>query len=612
MADGALATQSNPRKSKKAVEEQVEWLKQRYDDLHGSSERTNFASHWQEIAELVSPRKVDFVGVRQPGEKRMVKVYDSTAIHSNELLAAGLHGMATNPASKWFSLRLVGVRIPGPDGKAIDANDLPIVQKYLSDVEDIMWQRLYQPGTNFTTTLHEVYLDMGAFGSAVMFLGQRDDGGLLFEARALAECVIAENAEGRVDTLFRKTEYTVRQLMQMERIADWEVSDQVRDKAKTKKLDEKVFVIHAVYPREDRDTTLSKPGPKDMPYASVYFEHETGHRLSESGFPEFPYMVPRWSKYSGEVYGRSPGMLALPDVKMLQAMMLTVIKAAQKIVDPPLWLRDDGVIGQVRTIPGGINYWRGDPNQGVMLQPVAGQALPVTLEMLEDLRNRIRSTFYVDVLQFASDADMTATEVMQRTSERMRLLGPLEGRLQSELLGPLIERMFGILNRMELLPPAPKEIQEQEFTVEYVSPLATAQKQQAVAGIVQAMTALGQSLGPEGAMQVAMKRIDPVKLLEYLWDLFNNDPDLLLDEEAMEQATQMQQTMQSLQVGQPMMDMADKGTKAIANLSKANGPQGGMDIGAFMASLKENIAKDPRAQQELQSLMQGQMPEPAA
>ncbi|MEG7671087.1 portal protein, partial [Listeria monocytogenes] len=77
---------------------------------------------------------------------------------------------------------------------------------------ETMWHRIYQPGTNFTTALHEVYLDLGSFGTSVMYVGQRDDGGLLFEPRALAECVIAENSEGRVDTVFRKTKYTVRQM----------------------------------------------------------------------------------------------------------------------------------------------------------------------------------------------------------------------------------------------------------------------------------------------------------------------------------------------------------------------------------------------------------------
>ena len=591
-------------------EAHIEILKRRYDSLKAQTERTNCEDHWQQVAEVMAPRKLDFVGMRTAGDKRMNRVYDSTGIHSNDLLAAGLHGMATNPASKWFSLRLVSEKVTGPDGQETDINQVPAVQKYLAMVEELMWARIYQPGTNFTTALHETYLDLGAFGTAIMFVGQRDDGGLLFEPRALAECLIAENSEGRVDTVFRKTKYTVRQMMQMAKSKanpdGWDVSPQVRDLYEQQKYDDPVYVIHAVYPRAERD-----PGKRDrdnMPWASCYFEHEACHLLEMSGFPEFPYLTPRWSKYAGEVYGRSPGMVALPDVKMLQAMMLTVIKAAQKAVDPPMWLRDDGIVGQTRTIPGGINYWRGNPGDGVMVMPVDVRGLPVTMEMMENLRNRIRTTFFVDVLQFTSDADMTATEVMQRTAERMRLLGPLIGRLEAELLGPMVERIFGILNRMGLLPPAPKEIQDKEFTVEYVSPIATAQKQMAANGIMQAMSVVAGVVGPEGAMMLAQKKINLEKVVDWAWDLFNNPPDLLKDEEALDEAAQQEQAMQALQMGQPAMDMMSKGAGAVKQIADAQAQ--GADISGLIGEFQTQLGNDPKAMAQMQALMNGQTPTP--
>ena len=96
-----------------------ESLKRRYDALKGNGERTQFEAHAQEIAEVVSPRKNDFVGLRTAGEKKMNRVLDPTGIHANEMLAAGLHGMATNPSTKWFSLRMVGMRIQSEDGLTI-------------------------------------------------------------------------------------------------------------------------------------------------------------------------------------------------------------------------------------------------------------------------------------------------------------------------------------------------------------------------------------------------------------------------------------------------------------------------------------------------------------
>ena len=291
---------------KQSVEELVASLKRRYDAMKTTSERTQFESHAQEIAEVVSPRKTDFVGMRTDGEKRMNMVLDPIGIHANEMLAAGLHGMATNPASKWFSLRMVGTeRWQSPDGETHTINDMPEVQKYLADVEEIMWQRLYQPGTNFTSALHEFYLDLGAFGNAILFLGQRAGGGLVFESRSLAECVFDENAEGRIDTVYRCTEYTVRQMTQM---AEWDISPDVKDAARAEKWDDKIKIIHAVFPRHERDR--GKKNRTNMAFASIYFEHKSGHLLEESGFPEFPYLLGRWSKYSSELHGRGPGMTA--------------------------------------------------------------------------------------------------------------------------------------------------------------------------------------------------------------------------------------------------------------------------------------------------------------
>jgi hypothetical protein len=564
----------------------VEAYKRRYDRL--KADRGTWESHWEEIAEYELPSLMGFTGSRAVGEKRMQKIFDSTGVHSVELLAAGLHGLATNPASKWFSLRMADE----------DLNENESVKEYLSAVEKRMWSAVYAPGTNFTTALHECYMSMGAFGTAVMFIGQREDGGLHFHCRSLSECVLAENSEGVVDTLYRCFEYTVRQMLQLEKSDGWKVSDKVRALADGDKWDDNVKIIHVVGPRSDRDYAIKNPGPDEMPFASCYFEHDTGHKLEESGFPEFPFLAPRWSKSPGEIYGRSPGMTALPDIKMLQAMMLTIIKAAQKIADPPLFIPDDGVMGPVRTVPGGLNFYRG--SREIFPLPTSN-GLPLEFEMMESLRNRIRSTFYTDILQINTDTDMTATEVVQRTQERMRLLGPMVGRLEAELLGPLVARVFGILHREGKLPIPPEEIQDQDFTVEYVSPIATAQKQTEAHGM-QMVWQMLVPFGPEIAAQIIQKNQNIDRTYAYLWDLFNNDPKLLKTEEERGQEGALDQAQQAAALAGPAADALQKTTGAVQNLANANA-QEGTDLGAGVEAIRAHAERNPELVKQLRAAM---------
>lgn len=486
-------------------------LCQRYDELKG--QRGTFESHWEEIAENIYTRRMGFVGERTVGEKRTTKIYDGTPLQALELLAAGLHGMATNPASRWFSLRIIGE----------DAED-DNIREYLSAVEDRLFSEMHSPSSSITTHLHELYMDYAAFGTGIMFIGKTKEDKLLFQTRSLAECMIDENAEGVVDTVIRKFKMSVRQCFQK-----WgdKCPKEVKDKYAEGKFTEPVEILHAVCPREERES--GKKDAMNMPFASVYLDYKSKETLSESGFEEFPYAVPRWYKVTGETYGRSPGMSALPDCKMLHSVMKDVAVASQLAVRPPLNVPDEGHIGPVRTIPGGLNFYRGEREISPMMtgvQPAVG------LDFLQDLRNRVLSTFFVDQLQMVGDADMTATEVMQRTQERMRLLGPILGRMESELLGPLIARVFGILSRLERLPEQPEELDGVEWTVEYTSPIALAQRGQKVELAMRWLMMMGGAAqGIPSVGQALMKRFDGEGFIEWSAREMSVDPALIIDED---------------------------------------------------------------------------------
>jgi hypothetical protein len=274
-----------------------------------------------------------------------------------------------------------------------------------------------------------------------MFIGERD-GRPVFQSRHLKELYIDLNADGEVDTVYRCFDMTARQIEQRASGGYgpvWVMPKAVSDALAADKPNQKFEIIHGVYPRSDRDR--KKKTRDNMPFASTYVFREGKEILDEGGFEEFPYAIFEWSKVPGETYARGPGWTALPDVKMLQSMMRVHIRAGQKSVDPPLLLDDDAVLGPLRTMPGGINYKRPGSEVGAMRHE---GRLDLSFEMMQDVRNRIGQIFYSDIVRpFTERTNETATEVMQRVQQQMRLLGPVLGRLE-HFLGQIVAREYGI------------------------------------------------------------------------------------------------------------------------------------------------------------------------
>lgn len=526
------------------VNKLVATLDRRYQDL--SNSRTNWEKHWQELADYMLPRKADITKKRTQGDKRTDLIFDGTAIHAVELLASSLHGMLTSPSTPWFSMRY---RNPG-----LQRNDA--ANEWLEICLDQMYQHFNR--SNFQQEVHELYYDLVVFGTAAIYVdGDKD--GLRFAARHIAEICISEDAEGRVDTVYRKFKMTARAMAQ--RFGEDGLPTAVLKDVEKEPYNEHE-IVHAIYPRPDAKGRAAK----NKPVASVYYHKATKFLLSESGFDEFPFMVPRFVKDSVSTYGRSPSMTALPDVKMLNKMSETTIRAAQKQVDPPLMAPDDGFMLPIRTTPGSLNFYRAGTRD--RLEPLQiGANNPLGLNMEEQRRNAIRQAFYVDQLLLSQGQAMTATEVLQRNEEKMRLLGPVLGRLQSELLQPLISRSFALLLRAGLLPAAPEELQGQDIDIEYVSPLAKAQK----------LTDLQSMLrGFEVMMQVAeiapvMDYLDTDRLVQYLVEVTGIPARVIRSDDEVKKIRRQQAQAQAQQAQMQQQMMESEQAKNVAPLLKAAG-----------------------------------------
>jgi len=443
-----------------------EYIKKRVDAL--ASDRGTWEVNWQEILDYVMPRKADVVTLRTKGEKRTEVLFDSTAITANNLLAASLQGTLTSPSLPWFSIKLRDEQL----------NENRAVQLWLEDTARRMYDTFNK--TNFNTEVHEMYLDLCSIGTGALFVEEGNNGfekdGIHFNTLHIAEYYIQENINGKVDTLYRKYKLTARQAVQ--EFGEKNVGEKIIQAAK-EKPDQKFNFIHAVEPTEDYKRATGKSATK-LPFHSCHVCEEDKMVVRTGGYNEFPYLVPRWSKATGEIFGRSPSYNALPDIKTLNKAVEIGLKAWAKAIDPPLLVQDDGVIGRVRTTPAGITVVRHD---GAIKPLQIGSNWQITDLKENQLRTAIRQAYYSDQLQLQEGPQMTATEVQVRYELMQRLLGPTLGRFQSEFLNPLIDRVFGIMYRAGALLPEPQIIRGSEMDVEYVGPLARSQRMEEAVAI---------------------------------------------------------------------------------------------------------------------------------
>ena len=541
-----------------------EYIKKRCSKME--AERHTWEDHWQEILDYTMPRKADITFVRSKGEKRTERLFDSTAITAANLLASSLQGTLTSPSLAWFHLKL----------RNQDLNEDRNIQLWLEDTARRMYDTFND--TNFNTEVHELYLDLCSIGTAALFV-EESDTGIHFSALHIAEYYIQENTAGKVDTLYRKYKLTARQAVQ--EFGEDNVGEKVK-KAAGDSPEKKFNFIHAVEPTEDYERALGKAGTK-LPFHSCHVCVEDKMKVRVGGYNEFPYLVPRWSKATGEIFGRSPAYNALPDIKTLNKAVEIGLKAWAKAIDPPLLVQDDGVIGRVRMTPAGITVVRSD----TAIKPLQIGANWQITDMKEtQLRTAIRQAYYSDQLQLQEGPQMTATEVQVRYELMQRLLGPTLGRFQSEFLNPLIERVFGIMLRAGVLLPPPEEIGDSTIDVEYVGPLARSQRmEEAVAVERLYQLAMNVAQADPGIMDL----IDHDEAIRIRATLLGVPKTILRGRDEVDEMRQMraqqQQQMMEMQQAQAQAETMKTGAQAAQTMADPQLAEMGDAIAAEMEGL---------------------------
>ncbi len=443
-----------------------------YTKLDG--DKGTLKSHLREISEFMLAIKFLYDQYVEGG-KRQSNIYDGTAIRAHRVFANGLYGNLSPQSVPWFMLTTKNKTL------AENAN----VKFWLADTTERLRNAINS--SNAPLALQQVYRAEGWAGTAIMYIEPGRRYAINCQTFSVGNCCIMEDADGVVDSVYRLEKFTARQM-----VMKWgvKVSEKVEKAYKDDKKDEQFEVIHAVYPRDDYN--WRKMDNMNMPWASVYVERESKNILSESGYQEFPFACPRWEKDDGEVYGRAPGMDALPDGKMLNQMCYDNMRGIQKAIDPPLLASKESAISSTNTKAGGVIYHKsGEAPQALQ----SGSRFDIAMDYVNEYRQAVRDAFYHDLFLALAQQDnqqKTAYEVRQIVEEKLSILGPALGRQQTELFDPFLTRVFWILYRAGYLLPVPRELAGQGLSVEYVGRLALAMKSQETQATGQVLTFVGQ------------------------------------------------------------------------------------------------------------------------
>lgn len=423
----------------------------RYEELNTAKQP--WKSLYQRLGEVFLTRKANFTRTITPGEFLGEDLYDNSGQFAAMLCASVLFSLTWPDTTRAFRIKPVRrlANIPG-------------IEELFRFWNEELQSAFDNPRAGFRINMSEFFNEYVIFGTSGIgiFDGPENDASLpfIFSTWDLKNLCISENYQGFVDTIYHEEEYTVAQLVQEYGIGA--VHGNVRKSYNDGKYDDKITVLKVIEPRKltpsdyKQDGSL-KEGVLSLPYRSVYIDMTNNHIMKESGFNEFPIAVGRMFKMQNEVFGRSCGMMALPDAETLNAITESILKAAEKQLDPPLAVLDDGRLGGgvVDTSAGGLTVFNasGRISSDKIVFPIytVGE-LQSAKEQQEMYKQAVSQAFFLDrLLDFNNQVQMTAYETSIRNRMRGESLASIFARLETEVYTPLIERAFNILFRKGML-----------------------------------------------------------------------------------------------------------------------------------------------------------------
>lgn len=508
-------------------------LRARYD--RARSRRDSFSSVINDCYEFALPlRQRNYMTGRQ-APPDVDRLFDSTAVTAIQGLASQTLDDVWPADQTPFELKA---------GPAVEDDKREAVDRNLAEISRLIIEAINN--SNFRSAGHEALLDY-CIGTGILLVEAGDAiRPVNFRAIPLTECVLDAGPNGEVDALFMPRKIQLGHLEQLWPLAT--IPDELRERMAREPAAE-VDILEVL----ERD--WSARGREVWVQWVLWSERNDRHGVlleeRSEGVGACPFLAPSFTRASGEVMGRGPVMMALPDIRVVNKLQELMLEHADLALSG-IWLADDdGVINPDTAFlePGAIIPRAAGAGKGLENVAPTGD-FRVGQMQLDQLRASIKEALYVNDLGDITKTPKSATEIAQRTADRARRLTGAYGRLLTEFLFPLVSRVWWLLKRAQGMGDLPP-VDGDQIKVRPLSPLTRAQAQDDILRHVNFLQTIAGLLGPQAPMLVA----DTDALVKYLADKMGFNPTLLRtkaeQEQMMQQAMAMAQQQGMVPGGAP-------------------------------------------------------------
>lgn len=505
------------------------------------SRKSLWAETYSDAQEYAAPQREIINDMQAKGDSKDggTRVFESTAQDAVLRFASNIQSSLIPPMKRWSKLKV------GPELENDDQ-----VSAGLEAITDVMFANLHN--SNFDTQVSESLIDL-AFGTGAILLHKGEmSNPFRFVNVPLSQLFLEEGPHGRIQTAFRKFMVSGRNIK--EEWPDANVAKELSEKISEKPDDDVCFIECTTPDMVMLPDRISGEIREQKGYKYCVIHEETKEVIVERSMRSSPWIIFRWANLPGEIYGRGPVLTALPAIKTLNEQYKILLQSASINTLGMYTVTDDGIMNTENIVleAGALIPVSANPgsSQGATISPLSPAGNPNLAQLIiENQQNMINRMMFGDPLGDVNLPVKTATEISLRQQDLAKRIGSSFGKLQYELITPLITRMLDILEQFGLVDLGPFTVNGNQIAISHQSPLSMAQDEEEVVRHIRYAETLVGLFGP----QLALVMLNPAKFTRYLGKKMAIDADVALtDKESKEITSQLTQAAQ--QMAQGMQD----------------------------------------------------------